>query len=135
MIGAQFESDLKVKLLERLQLFVLSLYNIKLVMPLRRRHVNTKRNKKGRSRRATYSRRKLGSSMVIARQTRGKRQPLVRRQHTFRLYGGRTLVTSGNKLTWGQVGEFGLFPEVNTRNYPNSFTPAWNSSSPYPANL
>jgi len=104
-------------------------------MPLRRRDTNTKKSKKRRSRKGMNSRRKMGSSMVIARQTRGKRQPLGRRQNTFRLHGGRTLVTSGNKLTWGQVDQFGLFPEVNTRHYPNAFTPAWNSSSPYPASL
>ena len=93
----------------------------------------TRRHQK--SKKDTRSKAHLGSSMVIARQTKGKRHPLKRRQHTFRLRGGRTLVTSGNKLTWGPVDQFGLLPEVNTRTYPNSFTPTWSSGSPYPASL
>lgn len=91
--------------------------------------------RKVRRNKRTRSKRTVGSSMVVARQTKGKRYPLLRKQHTYRLIGGRTLVTSGNKLTWGQVDQFGLFPEVNTRHYPNSFTPSWNSDSPYPASL
>ena len=98
----------------------------------------SKKSKLSRShntRKHRKNKRHYGSSMVIARQTKGKRQPLLRRQHTYRLKGGRTLVTSGNKLTWGPVDQFGLLPEVNTRIYPNSFTPTWNSGSPYPASL
>lgn len=104
-------------------------------MSERKKLTTSKSNKYRKNRRNIKSRRHSGSSMVIARQTRGKRQPLVRRQHTFRLRGGRTLVTSGNKLTWGAVDQFGLFPEVNTRTYPNSYSPTWNYVSPYPASL
>ena len=91
--------------------------------------------RKVRRNRRIRSKPTVGSSMVVARQTKGKRHPLVRKQNTYKLRGGRTLVTSGNKLTWGQVDQFGLFPEVNNRDYPNSFTPSWSSDSPYPASL
>lgn len=100
-------------------------------------HRKTSRTNKTRKTNKSHKKRRqrFGSSMIIARQTRGKRQPLVRTKHTFRLKGGRTLVTSGNKLTWGPVDQFGLLPEVNTRTYPNSYTPTWNTGSPYPASL
>jgi len=96
---------------------------------------------------------KVVSNRVVARQTSHtqKRKPLLkgisniskrnnrhisgRSTRPSITNGGRTLVTTGNQLTWGAVDKFGLLPEVDTRDYPNSYTPTWSSGSPYPSNL
>lgn len=95
----------------------------------------SKRRRIANNGRKTKRRQGSSSILVIARQTTGRRRPLSRKQTTFRLRGGRTLVTSANKLTWGHVNQLGLFAEQNTRVYPNSYTSLWSSGSPYPASL
>lgn len=105
----------------------------------------SKSRKNRRSRSSRNSHISIRRSRVVARQTKHtqKRKPLLkgissisrRSNRSLRMKGGRTLVTTGNKLTWGPVDQFGLLPEVNTRDYPNSYTPTWNSGSPYPSSL
>lgn len=95
---------------------------------IRKRSINKVKSKARYSRKGNktkHIKKRLTRRKSVTRKINGQRGGLA----------GTHLPIHPPKLNWGLVDQFGLLPEVNTRLYPNSFTPLWNSGTPYPDSL